>query len=154
MGKRAVVLIAGLVLLIAGLSSCGGGTPADDGTVGISGTIRLSTTGAPVFQVSLNLFGSDSGNIFTDFNGFYRFSNLRDGTYTIVPAKTGYTFLPPTLTVTISGASLTEQNFLAFIVPAADPATLMLESTGHPEQPQRPTDPAEASEPPSVPPAR
>ena len=122
MGKRGIALIAGLVLLVAGLGSCGGGTPADDGTIGVSGTIRLSTTGAPVFQVSLNLFGSGSGNAFTDFNGFYRFSNLPDGTYTIVPAKTGFTFLPPTLTVTISGASLAEQNFLAFTVPAADPA--------------------------------
>ncbi len=121
MGKRGIILRAGLALLIAGLCSCGGGTPADDGTVGISGTIRLSTTGAPVFQVALNLFGSGSGNAFTDFNGAYRFSSLRDGTYTIVPAKTGYTFLPPTLTLTISGASLSEQNFLAFAVPAADP---------------------------------
>lgn len=117
MGKRAIVLLAGF--LLAGFCSCGGPTREEDGTIGISGTIRVAATGAPVFQVSLTLFGSGSGNVYTDLNGYYRFSNLQDGTYTVVPEKIGFTFLPPTLTVTVSGASVSDQDFLAFGVPAA-----------------------------------
>lgn len=124
MRRRAIALLAGLFFLAAGLSGCGGGETGDDGSTGIAGTITVSATGVRLFQVSLTLFGSGSGNTFTDFNGFYRFSGLQDGTYTIVPEKTGYTFLPPTLTVTVNGASQTDQNFLAFTVPAADPAAL------------------------------
>jgi hypothetical protein len=119
--RRSVInLMLGLLFLSAGLTACGGGgEPGDDGSIGISGAITLSTTGVGLFQVSLTLFGSGSGNTFTDFNGFYRFSGLEDGTYNIIPNKTGYTFLPPTLTVTVTGASLTGQNFLAFAtVPA------------------------------------
>jgi len=125
MGRRLIGLLSALAFLAAGISGCGEpAAPVDDGSIGISGRVTLATTGAGLVQVSLTLFGSGSANVYTDFNGFYRFSGLGDGTYTIVPVKTGYTFLQPTLTVTISGASLTDQNFLAYDVPPPAPAPL------------------------------
>ena len=122
MRRKANALMLGLLFLATGLTACGGGGETGNGGVNtISGAITLSTTGVGVFQVSLTLFGDGSGNTFTDSNGFYSFPGLQDGTYNIVPMKAGYTFLPPTLTVTISGASLTEQNFLAYAAAPASP---------------------------------
>jgi hypothetical protein len=130
MRRDIINLLMGLFFLAvgAGLSACGGGGEIGNGGVNsISGAINLST-GVGIFQVSLALFGDGSGNIFTDSNGFYQFSNLQDGTYSIVPSKTGYTFLPPVLTVTIDGASLTGQNFLAYAT--ASQNLTALSSTG------------------------
>jgi hypothetical protein len=113
MRRCSITLVLFLFFLMAGLSACGGGGENTGGN-SISGTITVSATGVGLPDVSLTLFGCGSGNKFTDFNGSYRFSGLPDGTCDILPSKTGYTFLPPLLTVGINGASLTDQNFLAY----------------------------------------
>ncbi len=125
MRRNVIHLMLGLFFLAAGLSACGeGGEPGNGGVNSISGRITLATTGGGVFQVELTLFGSGSGNTFTDSNGFYSFPNLQDGTYNIVLSKTGYTFLPPTFLVTINGASVTDQNSLAYATAPLNPANL------------------------------
>ncbi|MHB9098602.1 MAG: carboxypeptidase-like regulatory domain-containing protein [Syntrophales bacterium] len=127
----------GLLLLTAGLADCGGGEEnINIGGHSISGTITVSTNGVGLSNVSLTLFGCTSGNKFTDFNGSYLFSGLPDGTCDILPSKTGYTFLPPLLTVTINGASLTDQNFQAYATAAANLTTL--DSTDVEKQPKGP----------------
>jgi hypothetical protein len=114
-----------LFFLAAGLSACGaGGEPGNGGVNSISGRITLATTGAGVYQVELTLFGSGSGNTFTDSNGFYSFPNLQDGTYNVVLSKTGYTFLPPTFAITIDGVSVTDQDSLAYATAPLNPANL------------------------------
>ena len=115
MRRNSIKSMLGLLFLTAVIFACGGAE--ENVTIGghsISGTITVSATGAGLPDVSLTLFGCASGNKFTDFNGAYRFSGLPDGTCDILPSKTGYTFLPPLLRVTINGASLTDQNFLAY----------------------------------------
>jgi hypothetical protein len=125
MRRNVIHLILGLFFLAAGLSACGeGGEPGNGGVNSISGRITLATTGAGVYQVELTLFGSGSGNTFTDSNGFYSFPNLQDGTYNIVLSKTGYTFLLPTFVVTINGASVTDQNSLAYAISPPNAANL------------------------------
>ena len=138
MRKTIITFTLGLAFLIAGLSACGGGG-GNGGPNEISGTITLATTGQPVAQVSLTLFGSGSGNTFTDANGFYIFSGLQDGVYNIVPSKTGYTFLLPELTVSISGQSLTDQNFLAYATAPTTPAAADVAGANS-EDPQTGTD--------------
>ena len=124
MRRNVIHLLLGLFFL-AGLTACGEGeAPGNGGVNSISGRITLATTGAGVFQVELTLFGSGSGNTFTDSNGFYSFPNLQDGTYSIVLSKPGYTFLPPTFVVTIDGASVTDQNSLAYATAPLNPANL------------------------------
>ena len=117
MRKKVIHLMLGLFFVAAGLSACGGGgeNGNQSGIDGndISGTITVLAQGIGLPDVSLTLFGSGSGNTFTDFNGFYRFSGLQDGTYNIIPSKTGYTFLPPILTVTVNGANVTGQDIIA-----------------------------------------
>jgi hypothetical protein len=117
MRNNVIRFLLGLIFLMSSLSACGGGE-GNGGPNEISGTIKLATTGEPVFQVSLTLFGSGSGNTFTDATGYYSFSGLQDGIYNIIPSKTGYTFLPPVMTVIIGGKSLTDQNFLAYATQA------------------------------------
>lgn len=125
MRRNIINLVLVLVFLAAGLSACGGGGETGNGGANsISGTITILSTGAGLVDVSLALFGSGSDNTFTDYNGFYSFSGLRDGTYTIVPSKTGYTFLPPELSVTINGANMTNQNFTANAIAPAISAIL------------------------------
>lgn len=113
MRRSSITSLLSLLFLAAGISACGGGAE-NVGAHSISGTITVSATGVGLPDVSLTLFGCGSGNKFTDFNGSYRFSGLPDGTCDVLPSKAGYTFLPPLLTVTINGESLTDQNFLAY----------------------------------------
>jgi inhibitor of cysteine peptidase len=80
-------------------------------TYSISGKVTLSGSG--LSGVTMTLPGSGSGTATTDSSGNYTFSGLSNGTYTITPSKSGYTFTPASLSVTISGANKTGQNFTA-----------------------------------------
>jgi hypothetical protein len=115
MRKELINLILGLFFVAAGLSACGGveenGNQSGIDGNSISGTITISGNGTGLSGVTLTLFGSGSGITISDSNGFYRFSGLQDGTYNIIPSKTGYSFLPSTLTLIVNGASVTGQNF-------------------------------------------
>lgn len=48
-------------------------------------------------------------------NGNYTFTGLSNGTYTVTPAKAGYSFTPENRSVTISGANVTGKNFTAIL---------------------------------------
>jgi O-glycosyl hydrolase len=48
-----------------------------------------------------------------DASGNYTFAGLANGTYTVTPSKTGYTFTPTSRAVTLSGANRTGTNFTA-----------------------------------------
>jgi inhibitor of cysteine peptidase len=82
-------------------------------TYSISGKVTLSGSGLSGVTMTMTLSGSDSGTKETDSSGDFTFSGLSNGTYTITPSKSGYTFTPASLSVTISGANKTGQNFTA-----------------------------------------
>ena len=124
MRNKVLVLSWGLLFLVVGLIACGGGGgQTNPGPNEISGTAFVADTGAPLFQVSLTMFGSGSGVTFTDPNGFYSFSGLGNGTYNLVPALTGYTFLPPEAIVTVNGQGVITQDFMAYLVPTPKPGS-------------------------------
>ncbi len=75
----------------------------------ISGTITYNGTG--ISGVTVTLSGAGSGTTTTDSNGNYYFSGLSNGSYTVTPSKSGYTFTPDN--ITISGANSTGDNILA-----------------------------------------
>jgi hypothetical protein len=77
---------------------------------GISGAVSGSAA-------TLTLSGAATGSTTTDANGNYVFSGLANGSYTVTPSQSGYTFTPPSASVTVLGTSTTGVNFTATAVP-------------------------------------
>ncbi len=74
-------------------------------------TISGTVSGAVQQNVAVNLAGTASASTTTDVNGNYSFPGLANGSYTITPSLTGYTFSPTSTAVTLSGADSTANNF-------------------------------------------
>jgi hypothetical protein len=79
-------------------------------TWSISGTISPAASGSGAL---LTLSGSPSSTTTADASGSYSFSGLPNGTYTVTPSKSGFTFSPASLPVTISGNNAQNVNFTA-----------------------------------------
>jgi len=77
----------------------------------VSGTVICA--GTVVSGVTISLTGAATKSTTTDSNGHYSFSGLANGSYTITPSKTEYTFTPPNLSVTIKGGNIAGKNFKA-----------------------------------------
>ena len=84
------------------------GTPVP--TYSISGTVRTSG-GSPISGVTMALSGASSATTSTDGSGNYNFSGLSNGSYTLTPSMSGYTFAPTSRNVNMSGANVTSQDF-------------------------------------------
>ncbi len=94
-----------------------GGTP----TFTVSGTITTSA-GAGINGVTVS---NGSGSATTNASGAYTLSGVTNGTYTLTPSLSGYTFTPATRSVTVSGANVTAQNFTgAPVVDTTPPSTV------------------------------
>jgi hypothetical protein len=72
-------------------------------TYSISGS--AGTSGATVTAGSTNATSDASNN--------YTINGLANGTYTVTPSKSGCTFSPASISVTVSSANVTGQNFTA-----------------------------------------
>src|SRR5438552_11974646 len=57
------------------------------------------------------------GTTMTDASGNWSVSVIQNGTYTVTPSKSGFTFTPAGRTATVSGASVTGVNFTAQPIP-------------------------------------
>ena len=79
-------------------------------TYSISGTIS-PTAGGSGAMVALS--GAASGSTIADGSGNYTFAALANGTYTVTPTNTGYTFSPVNGSATVNGANVTSVNFTA-----------------------------------------
>ena len=95
-------------------------------TYSISGTITKSGGGA-LAGVIITLSGAGSGTATTDESGNYTLSGLANGSYTITPSLSGYTFSPANKAVTVNGANVTAINFTA-TANSNDPITSLLNS--------------------------
>ena len=81
-------------------------------TWSISGGLGASGSGATVA-----LTGASTGTTTADGSGNYTFTGLANGSYTVTPGKSGYTFSPTSLAVTLNGANATGINFTATLMP-------------------------------------
>ncbi len=101
-----------VVLLLAIISvSCGGGGNANTGSAyTISGTVSSSGTGLQGVVVTLHSGGTTTFT--TDASGKFTFRNVTNGTYSITPARPGYTFSPSTSTAQVNGANVDGQDFI------------------------------------------
>ena len=76
-------------------------------TYTISGTITTSA-GAGINGVNVS---NGSSSTTTSSTGAYTLSGVANGTYTLTPSLSGYTFSPVNRSVTVSSANVTAQNF-------------------------------------------
>jgi hypothetical protein len=67
----------------------------------------------PLPNVNMSMTGSATFTTVTGYDGYYFFAGLSDGTYTITPSLTGYTFAPTSIIVNVSGAIVIDQSFIA-----------------------------------------
>ena len=74
----------------------------------LSGSISPVAAGA---GAKVTLSGASSASTTADQSGNYSFSGLNNGSYTVTPTQSGYSFTPPSQAVTISGANLGAVNF-------------------------------------------
>src|SRR5438445_8417363 len=76
----------------------------------LSGTITPTTGGN---GATVTLSGAASTSATGDNSGNYTFVGLPNGTYTIVPSHTGFTFSPSSQSMVVNGANVTAANFTA-----------------------------------------
>ncbi|MFA7404141.1 MAG: DUF1566 domain-containing protein [Pelobacteraceae bacterium] len=112
-----------MITMLMVMSGCGGGSGGgtDSGGGGvtsytITGTVTANNAG--LSSVTVTLSGSGSTTTTTDTSGNYTFSGAQNGSYTITPGMTGYTFTPASQSVTVSGANVTGASFTATAIPA------------------------------------
>jgi len=95
-------------------------------THSISGTITYNGSG--LNNVTVTLSGAASRSTTTATDGTYSFTGLADGSYTITPSLSGYTFTPSFRNVTVFGGNVTGQDFIASQTQAT--GTINLPRTG------------------------
>jgi Carboxypeptidase regulatory-like domain len=78
----------------------------------VSGTISPTAGGA---GATISLTGAASATATADGSGAYSFGALANGTYTVTPSHTGYSFSPVSQNVTVSGNNITGLNFTATV---------------------------------------
>jgi hypothetical protein len=90
-------------------------------TYSISGKV----TGDVLKDVTITLRGGTNGTATTDASGNYSFSNIVNGSYTVTPSRTGYTFTPANLNIPLSGAISPGNDFTsaAVVIPPATTAS-------------------------------
>jgi hypothetical protein len=79
-------------------------------TYSISGTISPGSSGS---GATVNVSGPSQLSAIADANGNYTINQLTNGSYTVTPSKSGYTFNPGSQPVNINGASASGINFTA-----------------------------------------
>jgi hypothetical protein len=81
-------------------------------TSSISGTITPTVGGS---GATVLLSGPVAATTITNASGSYTLSGLPNGTYTVTPNESGFTFTPANQSVTLSGANQTGVNFTAAV---------------------------------------
>lgn len=93
----------------AGSNNSGGGTPV---TYSVSGYVTSAFDDSGIAGVEMSLSGG-SATATTDINGRYTFAGLANGAYTVSAALANVIFLPQTISISVSGANVTDGDFLA-----------------------------------------
>ncbi|NVN93256.1 MAG: DUF2012 domain-containing protein [Desulfuromonadales bacterium] len=81
----------------------------------LSGSVTSGGVGLAGATVTLS--GARSAVSHTDSSGQFVFADLPDGSYTLTPSRTNYSFTPAQLPVTMSGSTLSGRNFTASLAP-------------------------------------
>lgn len=74
----------------------------------ISGNISPASDGS---GATMSLKGPSNATVTADSSGNYNFAGLANGSYTVTPGKSGFSFNPPSASVNVSGANVSGINF-------------------------------------------
>jgi hypothetical protein len=96
----------------------------------ISGTVTVYGTGDALANVTINLSGAATASTPTAADGNFSFSGAANGTYTLTPSLSNYTFNPVSTVIVISGANITDTNFVATSTYGADTYSISGTVTG------------------------
>ena len=99
---------------VTGVNFTASSSTGSQNTFTISGTISPAANGS---GTTVTLGGASSATTTTNSSGVYSFTGLANGSYTITASKSGFTFSPSSLQVTINGANVTDGNFVVSAVP-------------------------------------
>ena len=105
-------------------------------TWSLSGNLSPAASGS---GATLTLGGASSNTATADTSGNYSFAALTNGTYSVTPSKSGYTFNPTVQSAIINGANVAGINFSVSVAPppsitvSISPTSSLL-STGGTEQ--------------------
>ncbi len=80
-------------------------------------TISGTVSGAIRSNIPIELSGTSSQTVYTDYTGYYEFSNLTSGDYVITPTLQGYVFEPPNRQVSKLTSNLSGMDFMSFMAP-------------------------------------
>jgi hypothetical protein len=92
--------------------------PPPPATFSISGSLSPA---ASVNGATVKLTGTATATVNVASSGAYVFPGLSNGSYTVTPSKSGYTFTPASQTVTVQGANLASVNFTGQALPPPPP---------------------------------
>lgn len=92
----------------------------DAATYTISGTVTVYGTGTALEGVTVELTGAATTSATTDSSGNFSFTSRANGTYTVTPSLTNYTFDPVSTVVVVDGADIANTNFVATSTGGAD----------------------------------
>lgn len=82
-------------------------------TYTVSGTI----SGAVLEGVTVQLSGAASATTATDETGAYEFTGLPNGSYMVIPSRSGHTFTPASRAFRINDADVSAQDFASAVAP-------------------------------------
>jgi len=85
------------------------------GPFGISGRL-LTTSSAPIANVTVLLSGTSTGSFVSRTNGYYEFGGLVPGSYTVTPETLSYVFSPPSRSYTPLETPQDGQDFTGSLV--------------------------------------
>jgi hypothetical protein len=85
----------------------------DTSTYDISGSVTVYGTDDVLAYETIRMTGASTASTTTDTNGDFSFTGQANGTYTIIPYSTEYTFNPVSTVVIVNGANITNTNFVA-----------------------------------------
>jgi hypothetical protein len=85
----------------------------DATAIPVSHSLSGAVSGDTLSGVTITVTGTATASAITDSSGNYSVTGVYDGSYTMTPSKTGYTFTPSSLAVTVSGVAVIGKNFVA-----------------------------------------
>jgi len=110
---KACILIIVALAAVTILFACGGGGGGGGGTGNlpvITYSIMGIVSGAPQ-GTTMTLSGDADTTTTTNSIGYYQFTGLSNGSYTVTPGMSGYTLSPSNRPVTINSSNAVNRNF-------------------------------------------